>query len=108
MLARKLIALYAILVLCTSSGCCIRRMLCAECCDPCDRGAFTYYPGNSCGEAYYGDWHSYPPKCEPCDQCGNYIGPKGSQVAARRGAPRLASHQAPVSEASSECTSCGH
>jgi hypothetical protein len=28
-----------------------------------------------CGECYQGDWISQPPRCEPCDHCGNWIGP---------------------------------
>jgi hypothetical protein len=75
MMFRRLIALVVGLVLLNSSGCCwLRRVLCDDCCSPCDTGAFTYYAGRSCGEAYYGDWHSHPPKCDPCDDCGNYVG----------------------------------
>lgn len=30
---------------------------------------------NGCGEEYWGDWCSSPPDCcDPCDQCGNYVG----------------------------------
>jgi hypothetical protein len=29
-----------------------------------------------CGECYWNEWHNDPPPlCEPCDRCGNYIGP---------------------------------
>ena len=29
-----------------------------------------------CGELYWNEWHNDPPSvCEPCDRCGNYIGP---------------------------------
>jgi hypothetical protein len=41
-------------------------------------GIFTHgtYPGCGCGEVYYGDYVNHPPDfCDPCDQCGNYIGP---------------------------------
>jgi hypothetical protein len=31
-----------------------------------------------CGECYWNEWHNDPPRvCEPCDRCGNYIGPGG-------------------------------
>ncbi len=36
-----------------------------------------------CGEEYWGDWCSSPPDCcDPCDQCGNYVGPQGPACAA--------------------------
>ncbi len=35
-----------------------------------------------CGEEYWGDWCSNPPDCcDPCDQCGNYVGPQGPACA---------------------------
>ncbi len=75
MVARSLLMVAVAIILIGSSGCClVRRVLCDECCPPCETGAFTYYAGESCGEAYYGDWHSHPPKCDPCDNCGNYVG----------------------------------
>lgn len=31
--------------------------------------------GSGCGEVYWGEWISDPPDaCDPCDQCGNYVG----------------------------------
>ncbi len=75
MFRKQLLLMLAAWLLLSSSGCCwLRRVLCNDCCDPCDRGAFTYFAGNSCGEKYCGDWRSHPPKCDPCDQCGNYVG----------------------------------
>ena len=75
MIARRLLALALGVSLLGSSGCCwVRRVLCDECCTPCDTGAFTYYAGRSCGPRYWGDWISHPPKCDPCDTCGNYVG----------------------------------
>jgi hypothetical protein len=75
MVARFLLALAVAVSLLGSGGCCwVRRVLCDECCSPCDTGAFTYYPGRSCGPRYWGDWISHPPKCDPCDTCGNYVG----------------------------------
>lgn len=42
---------------------------CMKCCDPC--------ACMGCGEKYWGDWHENPPiKPDPCDCCGNYIGPQ--------------------------------
>jgi len=75
MAARYSLALIVAIGLLTSSGCCwIRRVLCDECCSPCETGAFTYFTGKSCGPTYWGDWHSHPPKCDPCDNCGRYVG----------------------------------
>ena len=74
MMARRLLAILFALTLFSSSGCCwVRRLLCDDCCSPCDNGAFTYYAGRSCGEQYCGDWVSHPP-CDPCDDCGNNVG----------------------------------
>lgn len=39
------------------------------------RGGGSYWCDCGCGELYCGDWHSYPPTCDPCDCCGNYVGP---------------------------------
>lgn len=34
--------------------------------------------GTGCGEIYWDEWLSDPPACEdPCDDCGNYVGPRG-------------------------------
>ena len=75
MLRKQLLLLVVASILVASNGCCwLRRVLCNDCCDPCDRGAFTYFSGCSCGERYCGDWCSHPPKCDPCDDCGNYVG----------------------------------
>lgn len=33
--------------------------------------------GSACGERYWGDDWSYPPDCvDPCDTCGNFVGPQ--------------------------------
>ena len=33
--------------------------------------------GAGCGEIYWGEWINDPPDaCEPCDDCGNWIGPQ--------------------------------
>lgn len=68
-----------------ASGCCAP---CAtscgpEGCGPC--GPDTLLPhlvertrcASGCGEVYLGEWWADPPHCDPCDQCGNYIGPVG-------------------------------
>lgn len=101
MLTRKLLILCVVFASIGSSGCCIRRILCDECCDPCDRGAFTYYAGKSCGDAYYGDWHSHPPKCDPCDGCGNFVG-RGQRAGHAHGP----ANEFVVGKAG--CESCGH
>jgi hypothetical protein len=47
-----------------SSNCCC----CGGCCD---------CGGCSC-EMYWSEWHNDPPQCcDPCDRCGNWIGPGG-------------------------------
>ncbi|MDA7951055.1 MAG: hypothetical protein MPJ24_06155 [Pirellulaceae bacterium] len=33
--------------------------------------------GSGCGEVYTGEWLYDPPKDDPCDQCGNWIGSGG-------------------------------
>lgn len=72
MFARRLLAVAIVALLLSSSGCCwLRRVLCDECCSGCETGPFTFFAGRSCGEAYWGDWHSHPPRCEPCWKCGH-------------------------------------
>ncbi|QDT68092.1 hypothetical protein MalM25_10040 [Planctomycetes bacterium MalM25] len=35
-----------------------------------------------CGELYWNEWHSDPPACcDPCDDCGNWVGPSASMQA---------------------------
>jgi hypothetical protein len=43
---------------------------------------FEYgYCDSGCGETYWGEFHSDPPDCcDPCDNCGNYIGPSPGLV----------------------------
>lgn len=68
---------------------------CSEPCGrPCGRGAcgdrtacgplsfvFSIFKCNTwrgpvCGERYWGDFYTDPPEChDPCDTCGNYVGP---------------------------------
>ncbi len=52
---------------------------CDECCVPCAKR--PRYPkkfcGSGCGEVYWDEWHSDPPTCDPCDDCGNWIGHQG-------------------------------
>ena len=53
-----------------SSGGCGSSDDCGGC--PARCGLF----GWGCGETYWGDYASDPPRCdEPCDQCGNWVGP---------------------------------
>ena len=32
---------------------------------------------SGCGEMYWGGWHNYPPTCDPCGRCGEWIGDEG-------------------------------
>jgi len=36
--------------------------------------------GSGCGEVYWGEWISTPPKPDPCDSCGNYTGVPNSKM----------------------------
>ncbi|MEM8864731.1 MAG: hypothetical protein AAGF31_04215 [Planctomycetota bacterium] len=37
---------------------------CGDCCLGCDK------------ELYWSEWHNDPPRCcDPCDKCGNWVGP---------------------------------
>lgn len=65
----------AALVLAGLSGCC--------CGDPCGEPWGGCYPcgknwcGSQCGCLFWHEWFSLPPQCcDPCDQCGNFIGPR--------------------------------
>lgn len=80
---------------CSHQSCgCNQRCPCerpCSCCRPClfqnlfpwircerCKGAGEQYGECSqcgCGECYEGDWRSQPPRCEPCDHCGNWVGP---------------------------------
>lgn len=52
---------------------------CADCCGECGifpalRRGLTC--GKGCGEIYISEWISDPPDCcDPCDACGNWVGP---------------------------------
>jgi hypothetical protein len=44
---------------------------------PCQLARHGLTCGAGCGEIYWGEWTSDPPdECDPCDDCGNYIGPR--------------------------------
>lgn len=46
-------------------------------CCPCGRSC------GGCGELYWNEWHSDPPACcDPCDDCGNWVGPSASGMRA--------------------------
>jgi hypothetical protein len=51
-------------------------------CSPCGGGLKYWlngrcYCGPSCCERYWGEWISDPPYCcDPCNQCGHFVGPK--------------------------------
>lgn len=43
-------------------------------CCPCGSGCC-----GGCGDFYWHEWHSDPPRCcDPCDDCGNWVGPSDS------------------------------
>jgi hypothetical protein len=54
---------------------------CLECGDKCACGRSLRWLGAltdcaGCGERYWSEWYNDPPRCaEPCDCCGNWIGP---------------------------------
>ncbi|MEX2113034.1 MAG: hypothetical protein WD845_07595 [Pirellulales bacterium] len=70
MLARCLSLTGMAVVAATLSGCC---------CEPwggCYPNGMNWC-GPSCGEKYWHEWFSLPPECcDPCDECGGYIGPR--------------------------------
>lgn len=43
-----------------------------------------------CGELYLGDWRSQPPRCEPCNCCGGWVGP-GEPIPSYQMPPRAGS-----------------
>jgi hypothetical protein len=53
---------------------------CGDPCSPCHGGWFSPIMymlgcGSGCGEVYWDEWISDPPECcDPCDNCGNWIG----------------------------------
>jgi hypothetical protein len=55
---------------------------CGDGCDGCDpplrRLMNQAFGCNGCGECYWNEWHNDPPPvCEPCNRCGQYLGPGG-------------------------------
>lgn len=69
------------------------------------------YPDNGCGDWYFGDWPQRPRGLEPCDQCGNWIGPwhhlSQVQPAGVNALPEVVAQSDPVAEPnSSGCESC--
>jgi hypothetical protein len=49
---------------------------CAECDPPVRRCLNRLLGCSGCGECYWSEWHNDPPSvCEPCNRCGQYIGP---------------------------------
>ena len=42
--------------------------------------------GSACGEVYWDEWISDPPDCcDPCDDCGNFVGPQACPPKFRAG-----------------------
>lgn len=58
--------------------------------------------GAGCGEIYVDEWISDPPACkDPCDDCGNWIGPQAGQ-------PRFAGWRNLWGYRNQQCSTCGH
>lgn len=81
MLARLALCILAAVLAAASAGCCHDNLFCGGSCAPCGDGALhgclhdklTCQAG--CGELYIDEWISDPPDhCDPCDDCGNYVG----------------------------------
>ncbi len=95
---RQFLAVVLLLATSAANGCIFRRVLCDDCCVPGDRGAFTCYQGNGCGERYYGDWYSHPPTPDPCGNC------QGETRSIRR----MPVEHEPMMAGGPECEHCGH
>ncbi len=96
------LAICCALIVAAGPGCCVGDQNCrggsggiggfdsgpGDCCgtDPCSRGPrrrpFANLLGmfacnGGCGDVYYDEWVSDPPDCcDPCDNCGNWTGPR--------------------------------
>jgi hypothetical protein len=74
---------------------------CGGCCKPvgpCGRlwNSLCGCSGCDC-ESYWSEWYNDPPRCcDPCDQCGNWIGPSAGSYRAPYAHP-YAAHQEPES-----------
>jgi hypothetical protein len=68
---RAALLLIVVVSLAAGQGCCHSR---------CGDGPFARCARcQGCGEMYWGDWFEAPPPCcDPCDQCGNWVGPPES------------------------------
>jgi hypothetical protein len=100
---RTTAGIFLVLILIVANGCCVQRCetggqasspflhggegLCDSACGPqrsrgligCLRKLLTC--GSGCGELYVDEWLNDPPDCcDPCDNCGNWIGPHGSNM----------------------------
>jgi hypothetical protein len=78
MSTRGLWLLLAAVVLASQTGCCCGG------CWPCGKN----YCGSQCGQLFWHEWFSIPPTCcEPCNCCGEFLGPKNKYV--RGGSPPM-------------------
>lgn len=61
-------------------GSCDQCGVCGGSCEgrtPCQSLKHVLSCGAGCGEIYWGEWISDPPDdCDPCDNCGNWVGPR--------------------------------
>lgn len=99
-----LVSLLFVLGISASTGCCVNRAYgpVDPCLKGCDGGACQDYGGHAscnscggsrprlvtwlnsklscgsaCGDVYWDEWLSDPPDCcDPCDDCGQYVGPQ--------------------------------
>ncbi len=60
---------------CNGTQCDVGDACCTGCLSPLQQ---LMGCSSGCGEIYWDEWLSDPPDCcDPCDQCGNWIGPHG-------------------------------
>ena len=87
-----------------SSGCCGGPLCCLE------KSYWRHHWGCSqCGEYYWSEWFNDPPDCcDPCNNCGDYVGKKPCSRCAQ--GPACSECVGPIcSECStgSSCSTCG-
>jgi hypothetical protein len=85
------------LAMAANSGCCIVN--CVSCIH--DRWLDCYrshhWMCSQCGETYYSEWFNDPPDCcDPCDNCGHYVGRRCTNCARHAGDPHMSQHAQPM------------
>lgn len=75
----------SLLAMIASGCCCVDRPYCPSGCGGADCGGCSLGQHAQtqlgscagCGDVYWGEWTSDPPdQCDPCDGCGNWVGPR--------------------------------